>query len=192
MGYQINEHMNHNGLGNQNIEICVIFLLSCVNIVKWFSYRIFTYKYFEKKNIIMSKNPVVHFEMGYFDAERMKNFYTNVFGWNLQQMGPEMGNYIVAHTAETDSNNMVTVPGTINGGFYQKNDDPMSHAPSVVLSVPDIRAAIKAVETGGGKILGAMNASGDTSMEPMMIPGVGLWISFLDTEGNRVSLLQTH
>jgi predicted enzyme related to lactoylglutathione lyase len=27
-------------------------------------------------------------------------------------------------------------------------------------------------------------------MEPMMIPGVGLWISFEDTEKNRVSLLQ--
>src|ERR1700712_1008666 len=138
----------------------------------------------------MSYNPVVHFEMGYFDNERMKKFYEGAFGWKLNQMGAEMGNYVVAHTAETDENRMVKTPGTINGGFYQKTDDPLSHAPSVVISVPDIQAAMKAVEAGGGKILGAMDESGKPSMEPMMIPGVGLWISFQDPEGNRVSLLQ--
>jgi predicted enzyme related to lactoylglutathione lyase len=138
----------------------------------------------------MSKNPVVHFEMGYFDSDRMKRFYESAFGWNLQQMGAEMGNYILANTTETEANGMVKTPGTINGGFYQKSDDPMSHAPSVVISVSDIKAAMKAVEEGGGKILGAMDETGKPRMEPMMIPGVGLWISFQDTENNRVSLLQ--
>lgn len=138
----------------------------------------------------MSTNPVVHFEMGYFDGGRMKNFYETAFGWNLNQMGPEMGNYILAQTTETDEKGMVKTPGTINGGFYQKTDNPQSHAPSVVISVPDIKSAMTAVEKNGGKILGAMNESGGLSMEPTMIPGVGLWISFQDTEGNRVSLLQ--
>ncbi len=138
----------------------------------------------------MSTNPVVHFEMGYFDNERMKKFYETAFGWKLQQMGAEMGNYIVAQTSETDDKGMVKTPGTINGGFYQKTDNELSHAPSVVIAVPDIHGAMKAVETGGGKILGAMDESGAASMEPMAIPGVGLWISFQDTEGNRVSLLQ--
>jgi predicted enzyme related to lactoylglutathione lyase len=105
-------------------------------------------------------------------------------------MGPDMGNYILAQTTETDEKGMVKTPGTINGGFYQKTDDPQSHAPSVVISVPDIKGAMKAVEKNGGKILGAMNQSGGLTMEPTMIPGVGLWISFQDTEGNRVSLLQ--
>jgi uncharacterized protein len=138
----------------------------------------------------MSKNPVVHFEMGYFDADRMKKFYESALGWDLQQMGAEMGNYILANTAETDEKGMVKTPGTINGGFYQKSDDPMSHAPSVVIAVQDIKAAMKSVEAAGGKILGAMDEKGQPSMEPMMIPGVGLWISFQDTENNRVSLLQ--
>jgi hypothetical protein len=138
----------------------------------------------------MSHNPVVHFEMGYFDGGRMKNFYESAFGWNLQQMGPEMGNYILAGTTETDGQGMVKTPGNINGGFYQKSESPLSHAPSVVISVPDIKSAMKAVEASGGKILGAMDQTGNMSMEPQMIPGVGLWISFQDTEDNRVSLLQ--
>lgn len=143
-----------------------------------------------KKQIIMSKNPVVHFEMGYFDSERIKNFYQKAFDWNLQQMGPEMGNYILAGTTETDENGMIKKPGTINGGFYQKSESPMSHAPSVVISVPDIKSAMQAVEANGGKILGAMNEKGEMTMEPVMIPGVGLWISIQDTEDNRVSILQ--
>ena len=130
--------------------------------------------------------------MGYFDGGRMKKFYESAFGWDLQQMGPEMGNYILANTAETDENGMVKTPGTINGGFYQKTEDPGSHAPSVVISVDDIKAAMKGVEASGGKILGAMNEKGEMGMEPMMIPGVGLWITIEDTEGNRVSMLQSN
>lgn len=54
----------------------------------------------------------------------------------------------------------------------------------------DIKKAIRAIEANGGKILGAMDEKGGRSMEPITIPGVGLWISFEDTEKNRVSLLQ--
>lgn len=135
-------------------------------------------------------NPVVHFEMGYQDRARMVKFYETVFGWQAQQMGPEMGNYVVAHTTDTDKDGMVQTKGAINGGFYQKTDDPVSHAPSVVISVDDIQAAIKDVKDAGGKILGGVGPDGKRTMEPQMIPGVGLWISAQDTEGNRFSILQ--
>jgi uncharacterized protein len=135
-------------------------------------------------------NPVVHFEMGYKDRARMVKFYESVFGWKTQAMGPDMGNYVVAHTTATDDKGMVQTPGAINGGFYQKTDDPQSQAPSVVVSVDDIHAAMKAVEDAGGKILGSMDQKGGHTLEPQMIPGVGLWISAMDTEGNRFSILQ--
>jgi hypothetical protein len=135
-------------------------------------------------------NPVVHFEMGYFDQARMKKFYESAFGWKLQQLGPDMGNYVIAQTAETDEKGMVKTPGTINGGFYQKVENPLSHAPSVVISLANIQDAMKAVVAQGGKILGAMDEKGQQSMEPMMIPGVGLWISCMDPEDNRISILQ--
>jgi predicted enzyme related to lactoylglutathione lyase len=35
-----------------------------------------------------------------------------------------------------------------------------------------------------------MNQKGEHTMEPQMIPGVGLWISAQDTEDNRFSILQ--
>jgi predicted enzyme related to lactoylglutathione lyase len=81
---------------------------------------------------------------------------------------------------------MVKNPGAINGGFYKKTDDPMSAAPSVVIEVDDIREHMKKVEEAGGKLLGGSTGKN----EPDDIPGVGLYISFMDTEGNRVSMLQ--
>ena len=139
----------------------------------------------------MSKmNAVVHFEMGYKDKKRMVDFYATAFGWKAKEMGPDMGNYVVVQTDETDDAGMLKQPGRINGGFYQKTDDPTSEAPSVVVAVDDIHESMKKVEAAGGKILGAMGADGQRSMEPQDIPGVGLWISFQDSEGNRVSILQ--
>lgn len=135
-------------------------------------------------------NPVVHFELGYNDRERAKKFYSETFGWQMQQMGAEMGNYVVAQTSETDEKGMNKTPGTINGGLYQKTENPSSHAPSVVIAVDDINKALEDVKANGGKILGGMNEKGEHTMEPSMIPGVGLWISIEDTEGNRVSMLQ--
>lgn len=135
-------------------------------------------------------SPVVHFEMGYFDRDRMKKFYETAFGWQTQQFGEEMGNYVVAHTTETDKDGMVQTKGAINGGFYEKTDDPGSHPPSIVISVDDIHAAMKEVEKAGGKIAGAKGKDGKATTEPIEIPGVGLWISILDTENNRVSILQ--
>ena len=137
------------------------------------------------------QNPVVHFEMGYQDPERMRKFYESVFGWKTQPLGAEMGGYVLAQTVDSDERTgRPTVPGAINGGFYQKTDNPQSHPPSVVIAVDDIRATMKALEERGGTIMGAMDAAGNRTMEPMQIPGVGLWISAMDTEGNRISLLQ--
>ena len=41
----------------------------------------------------MEMNPVVHFEMPAEDRKRMADFYTKVFGWKIQQLGEDMGNY---------------------------------------------------------------------------------------------------
>jgi predicted enzyme related to lactoylglutathione lyase len=128
-------------------------------------------------------NPVVHFEMPAENKDRMADFYTRVFGWEAQKLGPEMGNYIIVKTTETEENGFPKKPGIINGGFFEKTDD--NQYPSVVIAVDDIRKAMKAVQEAGGKVLGGMNPG-----EPDDIPGVGLYCAFIDTEGNRVSILQ--
>ena len=124
-------------------------------------------------------NPVVHFEMPAEDRKRMAQFYTKAFGWQTEMLGPDMGDYVVVTTTESDDNGPKT-PGAINGGFFPKKEDWPAQYPSVVIAVDDIEVAMDKVSDAGGKVLG----------EPMEIPGIGQYVSFSDTEGNRVSMLQ--
>jgi uncharacterized protein len=128
-------------------------------------------------------NPVVHFEMPYEDRDRMAEFYSKAFGWQAQKLGPEMGDYVVAWTGETDpQTRMVKNPGQINGGFFKRSKP--DQVPSIVIAVEDIEAAMKNVEAAGGKVLGGMTGRFDD------IPGIGLYAGFIDSEGNRASMLQ--
>lgn len=134
-------------------------------------------------------NPVIHFEMPYKNNKRMSDFYGNTFGWKTQNLGEEMGNYVLAMTKEDDKEKSKTQTseqnecskyGAINGGFYERKDGWPDQYPSIVISVDDIKDSMKKVAKAGGQVLG----------EPMEIPGVGMYVSFMDTEGNRVSMLQ--
>ncbi|MEP7174769.1 MAG: VOC family protein [Aestuariivirga sp.] len=124
-------------------------------------------------------NPVVHFEMPAKNRQRMADFYSKTFGWKTQMLGKDMGNYVIATTTESDEKGP-KMPGAINGGFFTKTDDMPAQYPSVVVAVDDINDSMKKVMKAGGKVLG----------EPMEIPGIGQYVSFFDTEGNRVSMLQ--
>lgn len=125
-------------------------------------------------------DPVVHFEMPYENAERVSAFYGTAFGWQMQTMGEEMGSYVLAQTTESGEDGRPKAPGTINGGFFPTEPGQPARHPSVVIAVGDLDEAIGRVSGAGGEILG----------EPMQIPGVGRFVSFTDTEGNRVGLLQ--
>ena len=50
----------------------------------------------------------------------------------------------------------------------------------MVIGVGNVKKAMQKIAKAGGTVLG----------EPMEIPGVGQYVSFTDTEGNRVSILQ--
>ena len=129
----------------------------------------------------MKMNPVVHFEMPAADQKRAEGFYSKVFGWKMDQMGAEFGEYLVATTTESDEKTgRPKNPGAINGGFWKLDTAKPDQYPSVVIAVDDAKAHIQIVKDAGGEILG----------EPMDIPGVGLYVSFRDTEGNRVGMLQ--
>ena len=113
----------------------------------------------------------------------MAAFYSKTFGWKPNILGPEMGNYVVVHTAETDDKNMIKEPGRINGGFFKRTKP--DQGASIVIAVDDIHEAMKNVQAAGGKVLG-----GQKPGEPDDIPGIGLYASIIDTEGNRVGMLQ--
>ncbi len=123
--------------------------------------------------------PVVHFELPANDRKRIADFYAKVFGWETEMLGKEYGYYVMAMTAESDMKGPKK-PGTINGGFYEKTADMPEQHPSVVISVDDIEEHMETIKEAGGKVLG----------EPMDIPKVGKYVSFVDSEGNRLSIMQ--
>ena len=124
-------------------------------------------------------NPVVHFEIPYVDRQRIATFYESAFSWKIEMLGEDMGNYVLATTAIADARKGASA-GAINGGFFPKKPDWPAQYPSVVIGVENIQTAIKKVAQAGGEVLG----------EPYEIPGIGQYVSFMDTEGNRVSMLQ--
>jgi hypothetical protein len=127
----------------------------------------------------MKMNPVVHFEMPSKDKKRTKKFYEKVFGWQMTQLGKDMGDYLLATTSPVDKNNMHKKKGAINGGFFQygKKEGTIPH---LVISVDNLEKHMEIVKKSGGKFTG----------KPMDIQGIGKFIMFKDTEGNHVGMLQ--
>lgn len=128
----------------------------------------------------MKKSPVVHFEMPAKDLKRVAEFYRNAFGWDMKQLGPEMGDYLLAGTTETGDDMMPKTPGAINGGFFKQEDKPGYDVPHLVIQVDDINEAMESVKAAGGTVEG----------EPQEIPTVGTYVSITDTEGVNIGILQ--
>jgi predicted enzyme related to lactoylglutathione lyase len=124
-------------------------------------------------------NPVVHFEMPYHDRQRAVDFYARAFDWQAQILGESMGNYVLLTTAIADARPGAPA-GAINGGMFPFKPDWPGQHPSLVIGVQDIQVAMERVIQAGGEVLG----------QPMTIPGVGQYVAFHDTEGNRNSMMQ--
>lgn len=125
----------------------------------------------------MKMNPVVHFEMPYKDPKKVSKFYSSVFGWDMQYL-PKMGKYVLATTSPVDKNQMHKKKGAINGGFYPRGG--YGNIPHLVISVDNLEKHMDVVKMNGGKIDG----------KPMDIQGIGKFVMLVDSEGNRVGMLQ--
>jgi predicted enzyme related to lactoylglutathione lyase len=123
-------------------------------------------------------NRVVHFEIPADNLERAKKFYRENFGWTLNQLGPEVGNYVLVHTGPTDDKGMPQDKAFINGGLMPR--DPSASAPVLVIAVEDADATIEKVKKSGGTLVG----------EVLDIPNVGRYARMQDTEGNVIAVIK--
>lgn len=118
---------------------------------------------------------VVHFEIPYDDLDRVKKFYSGVFGWKINTI-PEM-NYNMVHTVEVDEKQMPKESGAINGGMY-KRDEQSAKSPVIVINVKSVDEAVKKIKKAGGKI----------TMEKRKVGEIGFYAQVRDTEGNVVGV----
>jgi predicted enzyme related to lactoylglutathione lyase len=119
---------------------------------------------------------VVHFEIPVDNLERAKKFYKTAFDWALTPM-PQM-EYTLLNTVEVDEKNMPKEPGAINGGMMKRGEAIKNVV--ITISVENMDAAIKKVQSLGGKIVQGKNE----------VPNMGITAYFQDTEGNVLGLWQ--
>ena len=119
---------------------------------------------------------VVHFEVPFDDADRARDFYREVFDWQIMPI-PEM-NYNMVSTGPTSDQGMPTEPGFIGGGLLQRGAP--TTAPVITLEVGDIDATFALIEKNGGKRIG----------EKMPVGDMGFAAYFTDSEGNVMGLWQ--
>lgn len=111
-----------------------------------------------------------HFAINADDVPRARRFYEDVFGWNFAPWGPP-GFYQVMDAGKG-----------FRGALQGRREVGGQRMPGmeITFGVDDLKAAIAAIEAGGGKVI----------MAPFRIEGVGELIFFQDTEGNIAGAMQ--
>jgi uncharacterized protein len=127
-------------------------------------------------------NRVVHFEIHAKDLDKTQQFYQSVFGWNIQDMGPQMGNYRLVDTGKDAAG---TQWNGINGGITPRHGEGPKGGEPVnayvcTIEVENIDETLKKIETAGGTV----------ATEKMDVPGVGILAYRKDPEGNIFGVLQ--
>lgn len=113
---------------------------------------------------------VIHFEINADQPERAVKFYSEVFGWNIQNWGGPV-DYWLATTGEQGQ------PGI--DGAITKRMDPTATTVNTI-SVPSLEDFMAKVTEKGGKVI----------TPRMAIPGVGYFAYCKDTEGNTFGIMQ--
>jgi hypothetical protein len=109
-------------------------------------------------------HPVVHFEIGCRDRTKTARFFTDLFGWHIQD-GP-------AGTIDT------AAAGGIPGHITSLGHEPQ-HYTMFYVEVDDVQAHLDKAVALGGKML----------VPPIKIP-TGTFAWFSDPEGNTIGLLK--
>jgi predicted enzyme related to lactoylglutathione lyase len=118
--------------------------------------------------------PVVHFEIVGKDADGLKRYYTELFGWEI-----DSGNPMNYGTIDRESNLSADGVG-IGGGIGPASEGYEGHV-TFYVGVPDVGASLAEAERlGGTRMMGP-----DKVMEGIEI---GL---FTDPEGHVIGLFQT-
>ena len=116
--------------------------------------------------------PVVHFEVIGKDGDRLKSYYSELFGWEINSDNP-MNYGIVQREGNTNSDG-IGIGGGVGGG----PEGADGHV-TFYVEVPDVEEALaKAESLGGSRVFGPENVTGELV--------IGL---FADVEGHVVGVV---
>ncbi len=107
--------------------------------------------------------PVVHFEIGCRDSAKTADFFAQLFGWQMQAMGPAT----MVNTGAQSG---------IQGHISSLGHEPHNYT-TFYVQVDDVQPYLDKIATLGGK----------TVVPPVEIP-TGTFAWFADPEGNTIGL----
>lgn len=123
----------------------------------------------------------VHFDIQADDPARAANFYSAVFGWDIQKWdNPNMEYWMVMTAPRGDT----STPG-ISGGLLKRQGPPPLDGAGVnafvcTVDIPSIDDSVAKIETAGGKV----------AVPKYALPGMA-WLAYCkDTEGNLFGIYQ--
>lgn len=114
----------------------------------------------------MAANPIVHFEIGGRDDDRLRTFYAAMFDWEIQPAGPD---YWMVQPED----------GGIGGGLMRTREGMPAYV-TVYGAVDDLAASLEKAAELGGK----------TIVEPTDLQGIGAFAMFQDPDGNVIGLFR--
>lgn len=113
----------------------------------------------------------VHIDISADRPERAAEFYRKVFGWKVTQIDGAVPYWLVAVDAGD--------PDAMGAGIGQRTAPWQSTVPTI--DVSDADEATAAILAAGGSIV----------IPKTPIPGVGQMVTFKDTEGNIMAVLES-
>lgn len=120
---------------------------------------------------------VVHFEIPADDVEKLRKFYSELFGWKIERTPGPM-EYWSIETVPVDTKGEPIRQG-VNGGMMKKQNP--EHKPVNYVLVESIDEYVMKIGDLGGKVI----------VPKMEVPGIGWWALALDPEGNQFGILQS-
>ncbi|HEY8196573.1 MAG TPA: VOC family protein [Gemmatimonadales bacterium] len=123
---------------------------------------------------------VVHFEIPADQPERAAEFYRELFGWNIEHLGPAGSGgieYWLVKTVPTDAEGRPAEPG-VNGGLMRRMMP--GQTPVNYISVESVDQFARKAESLGAKVV----------VPKMPVPGMGWFSQLTDTEGNIFAIWQ--
>jgi predicted enzyme related to lactoylglutathione lyase len=108
--------------------------------------------------------PVVHFEIGCRDSAKTSEFFSKMFDWKIEQMGPAG----MINTGSTEG---------IQGHITALGHEPHNYV-TVYVQVDNLQAYLDKAGSLGGKTL----------VPPQEVPGMGSFAWLADPEGTIIGL----
>ena len=128
---------------------------------------------------MMNHHGIVHFEVPANDPEKLVNFYTQLFGWEVDKMDMEGMPYWSIRTGPVDPTTMMPKePGYIGGGIAKRMSP--DQGPVNYVNVEDVDQYVQKAQGMGAKL----------AAPKMPVPGMGYFAHLVDPEGNTFGVWQ--